>query len=246
ATILRAVREGREIFADLQKVIRYLLASNTGEVLVMLFGVLGAGLIGLDAVDGELAVPLLATQILWINLLTDSALAMALGVDPAVDEVMSRPPRGVDDRVIDPPMMVTIALIGLVSAFVALLAFDLEMPGGVIEGNGDIVTARTMVFTTLVISQVGNAFNSRSDLVSAFVRPFENRLLWVAVAVTVALQVAVVHLPFLNDAFDTVPLDAGRWAICCGLALVVLAAGEARKVVARASSRRSAATPNPG
>ena len=235
STILRAVREGREIFADLQKVIRYLLASNTGEVLVMLFGVLGAGLIGLDAVDGELAVPLLATQILWINLLTDSALAMALGVDPAVDEVMSRPPRGIEDRVIDRPMMVTIGLIGLVSSFVALLAFDLEMPGGFIEGDGDITTARTMVFTTLVIAQVGNAFNSRSDVVSAFVRPFENRLLWLAVAVTVLLQIAVVHLPFLNDAFDTVPLDAGRWAICCGLAAVVLGAGELRKVVARAS-----------
>ncbi|MEQ8436314.1 MAG: cation-translocating P-type ATPase [Ilumatobacter fluminis] len=241
STILRAVREGREIFADLQKVIRYLLASNTGEVLVMLFGVLGAGLIGLDAVEGELAVPLLATQILWINLLTDSALAMALGVDPAVDEVMSRPPRGIEDRVIDKPMMVTIGLIGLVSSFVALLAFDLEMPGGFIEGDGDITTARTMVFTTLVIAQVGNAFNSRSDVVSAFVRPFENRLLWLAVAVTVLLQVAVVHLPFLNDAFDTVPLDAERWAVCCALAAVVLAAGEIRKVFTRATMRRQPA-----
>ena len=237
STILRAVREGREIFADLQKVIRYLLASNTGEVLVMLFGVLGAGLIGLDAVEGELAVPLLATQILWINLLTDSALAMALGVDNAVDEVMSRPPRGIDDRVIDRPMMVTIGLIGLVSSFVALLAFDLEMPGGFVDGDGDITTARTMVFTTLVIAQVGNAFNSRSDQVSAFVRPFENRLLWLAVAVTVLLQVAVVHVPFLNDAFDTVPLDAERWAICCALAAVVLLAGEIRKVLARSAVR---------
>jgi Ca2+-transporting ATPase len=232
ATILRAVREGREIFSDLQKVLRYLLASNTGEVLVMLFGVLGAGLIGLDAGE-ELAVPLLATQILWINLLTDSALAMALGVDPAVENVMSRPPRGVDERVIDRSMIVTIALIGTVSALVALVALDLELPGGLIDGSGDVTTGRTMVFTVLVLAQVGNAFNSRSDRVSAFVRPFENRLLVGSAAVTVALQVAVVHLGFLNEAFDTTPLDAGRWAICAGLAVVVLLAGEARKVLAR-------------
>ena len=231
ATILRAVREGREIFADLQKVLRYLLASNSGEVLVMLIGVLGAGLLGLEVVDGELAVPLLATQILWINLLTDSALAMALGVDPAVEDVMSRPPRGIDDRVIDPQMLVTIALIGTVSAAVALFALDLELPGGLIDGSGDVVTARTMVFTTLVLAQVANAFNSRSDRVSAFAHLLENRLLLAAAAATVVLQVAVVHVGFLNDAFDTTPLDARRWAICIGLAVVVLLTGEARKAL---------------
>jgi magnesium-transporting ATPase (P-type) len=212
-------------------VLRYLLASNTGEVLVMLLGVLGAGLLGLEVVEGELAVPLLATQILWINLLTDSALAMALGVDPAVEDVMSRPPRDIDDRVVDRPMLVTIALIGTVSAAVALFALDLELPGGLIDGSGDVVTARTMVFTTLVLAQVANAFNSRSDRVSAFAHLLENRLLLAAAAATVALQVAVVHVGFLNDAFDTTPLDAGRWAICTGLAAVVLLAGEARKAL---------------
>jgi Ca2+-transporting ATPase len=239
ATILRAVREGREIFADLQKVLRYLLASNSGEVLVMLLGVLGAGLLGLDVVEGELAVPLLATQILWINLLTDSALAMALGVDPAVENVMSRPPRGVDERVIDRAMLTTIALIGGVSALVGLVALDLELPGGFIDGSGDVATARTMVFTTLVLAQIANAFNSRSDRVSAFVRPFENRLLLASAAVTLLLQIAVVHLGFLNEAFDTTPLDARRWSICAGLAVVVLLAGEARKLISRSMTTRS-------
>ena len=108
ATILHAVREGREIFADIRKVLRYLLASNTGEVLVMLIGVLAAGAIGLHAVGQEAAVPLLATQILWINLLTDGALALALGVDPAVENVMQQRPRRLSDRVIAREMLVTI------------------------------------------------------------------------------------------------------------------------------------------
>jgi magnesium-transporting ATPase (P-type) len=242
ATILRAVREGREIFADIRKFLRYLLGSNAGEVLVMFIGVLAASAIGLTDVtndgDAVLAVPLLATQILWINLLTDSALALALGVDPAVDDVMAQSPRRPDDRVIDRPMFTTIALVGVTTAIVGLVALDLELAGGLLGGTGDIDTARTMLFTTVVLAQIFNAFNSRSDRVSAFVRPFENRLLWLAVAVTVGLQVLVVHAEPLNRAFDTVPLDARRWVICWALASVVLLVDEIRKLIVRARSRR--------
>jgi magnesium-transporting ATPase (P-type) len=236
ATILHAVREGREIFADIRKFLRYLLGSNMGEVLVMFVGVLAAGLLGLtDSTDG-LAVPLLATQILWINLLTDSALALALGVDPAVEDVMADRPRRLTDRVIDGPMLVTIGLVGVVTALVGLVALDLELAGGMLGGSGDIETARTMLFTTVVLAQIFNAFNARSDRVSAFVRPFENRLLWLSAVVTVALQVAVVHLGALNTAFDTVPLDLRRWGLCLALASVVLVAAELRKLVVRVRS----------
>ena len=236
ATILRAVREGREIFANIQKFIRYLLASNAGEVLVMFIGVILAGTLGLTAAaeDGGLAVPLLATQILWINLLTDSALALALGVDPPVEEVMGRAPRALDERVVDRPMIATIAVIGTTTAVVGLIAMDLELRGGLLGGSGDLDTARTMVFTTVVLAQVFNAFNSRSSSVTAFARPFANVWLWLAVAATVALQVAVVHVGWLNDAFDTVPLDARRWAICWALASAVLFAEEVHKAIVRA------------
>ncbi|MEO6989177.1 MAG: HAD-IC family P-type ATPase [Aquihabitans sp.] len=233
ATILGAVREGREIFADIRKCVRYLLASNAGEVLVVFVGVLAAGWLGLGGSGDELAVPLLATQILWINLLTDSALALALGLDPAVEDVMARPARRLDERIIDRSMVTTIALIGVVSAAAGLLALDIELPGGLIDGSGTIATGRTMVFTTIVLAQIFNAFNARSDTVSAFVRPFENRLLWGAVALTVALQVFVVHVPFMNRAFDTEPLDLRRWLICIGLAATVLVADELRKVLHR-------------
>jgi magnesium-transporting ATPase (P-type) len=233
ATILRAVREGREIFADIQKFLRYLLASNTGEVLVMFIGVLAAGALGLTDTAEGLAVPLLATQILWINLVTDSALALALGVDPAVENVMEEKPRRLTDRVIDRSMLVTIILIGSVTAAAGLIALDLELAGGMLGGSGEIGTARTMAFTTVVLAQVFNAFNSRSDRVSAFVRPFDNRLLWAAAALTVLLQIAVVHLPPLNRAFDTDPLDAQQWLICIVLSSTVLIADEIRKLIVR-------------
>jgi len=239
ATILHAVREGREIFADIRKFLRYLLASNAGEVLVMFVGVLAAGALGLaDATgmgsgSGGLTVPLLATQILWINLLTDSALALALGVDPAVEDVMDVPPRRITDRIVDRSMITTIALLGVTSAVVGLIALDLELAGGMLGGSGDIETARTMVFTTIVLSQIFNAFNARSDTVSAFVRPFDNRLLWAAAGLTVALQIAVVHAPPLQHAFDTEPLDVTRWAICIGLASAVLWVDEIRKAIQR-------------
>ncbi|MCP5026185.1 MAG: cation-translocating P-type ATPase [Actinomycetia bacterium] len=236
ATILDAVREGREIFANIRKFLRYLLASNTGEVLVMLIGVLAAGSLGLSDTAEGLAVPLLATQILWINLLTDSTLALALGVDPSVEDVMDRPPRDLDDRVIDTTMLVTIGLIGVVTALAGLAALDLELAGGLLGGSGDLTTARTMAFTTLVLGQVFNAFNARSDRVSAFVRPFENRLLWAAAGLTVALQLAVVHLGPLNRAFDTTPLDLRRWLICWALASTVLFADEIRKLIVRRRS----------
>ncbi len=233
ATILLAVREGREIFADIRKVLRYLLASNTGEVLVMVVGVLAASALGLHAVGGDAAVPLLATQILWINLLTDGALALALGVDPAVENVMDRPPRRLTDRVINGEMLVTIVLIGLTAATAALVALDLRLPGGLLGGDGDIKTARTMAFSTLVIGQIFNAFNARSDRVSAFVRPFENRILWASVIVTVGLQVVVVHLSWMQRAFDTAPLDATEWLITVALASAVLWVDELRKLVYR-------------
>jgi P-type Ca2+ transporter type 2C len=234
ATIVAAVREGRGIFANIRTFLRYLLSSNMGEVLTMFLGVIGAGLLGLtDTVDSGVAVPLLATQILWINLLTDAAPALALGVDPPPDDVMARSPRRLTDRVIDTEMQLGIGFVGLVMAVVTLVALDLRLPGGLIEGSGDITEARTMAFTTLVLAQLYNCFNARSDRVSAFHQLFANSLLWGAIAVSTTLQVAVVHVPLLNDAFDTSPLSVGEWATCAALASAVLWADEFRKLARR-------------
>jgi magnesium-transporting ATPase (P-type) len=233
ATIVAAVGQGRAIFANIRKFLRYLLSSNIGEVLTMFFGVVGAGVLGLTDTGEAVAVPLLATQILWINLLTDTAPALAMGVEPPPDDVMSRPPRGIGDRVIDRRMQVGIGYVGLVMAIVTLLALDLRLPGGLVDGSGDIVEARTMAFTTLVLAQLFNCFNARSDETSAFHHMFTNRLLWAAIGLSLALQVAVVHLGFLNRAFDTTPLTGADWVICVALGSAVLWADEARKLVTR-------------
>jgi magnesium-transporting ATPase (P-type) len=233
ATIVTAVREGRGIFANIRKFLRFLLSSNIGEVFTMFFGVILAGVIGLDDAGETVAVPLLATQILWINLLTDGAPALAMGMDPPPDDVMQHPPRRLTDRVIDAEMWVGIVWVGAVMAFVTLLALDLRLPGGVVGGSGDIVEARTMAFTTLVLAQLFNCFNARSDRTSALHHLFTNRLLWGAIALSALLQVAVVELRFLNHAFDTTPLSAADWLICVGLASVVLWADEAKKLLER-------------
>ena len=232
ATIIVAVEEGRAILVNIRRFLRFLLSSNIGEVLTMFLGVVGAGILGVSDVSNGIAVPLLATQILWINLLTDTAPAFALGVDPP-DDVMSRPPRRLTDHVIDAEMWLGIMFIGSVMAVVTLTAFDLRLPGGLVGGSGDIVEARTMAFTTLVVAQLFNAFNARSDRTSAFHRLFTNRLLWGAVALSFGLQVAVVQLSVFNDAFHTTPLSIDDWLICAGLASVVVWADECRKLVGR-------------
>jgi magnesium-transporting ATPase (P-type) len=233
ATIVAAVREGRGIFANIRKFLRFLLSSNVGEVLTMFLGVVLAGVIGLDETGEAVAIPLLATQILWINLLTDSAPALAMGVDPPPHDVMRRPPRRLTDRVIDREMWIGIFWVGLVMAIVTLVALDLSLAGGVLGGSGDIDEARTMAFTTLVFAQLFNCFNARSERTTAFRGMFANGWLWGAIALSVVLQVAVVQLGFLNDAFGTSPLGLTDWLVCVGLASLVLWAGEARKLVQR-------------
>ena len=233
ATIVAAVREGRGIFANIRKFLRFLLSSNIGEVLTMFLGVVLASMLGLEDTGEAVAVPLLATQILWINLLTDGAPALAIGLDPPPDDVMHRAPRRLTDRVIDGEMWLGIFWVGLVMAVVTLVALDLRLPGGLVGGSGSIEEARTMAFTTLVLAQLYNCFNARSDRTSAFHQLFTNRWLWGAIALSLALQVAVVQLPFLNTAFGTTPLTLVDWLICFGLASVVLWADEAKKLVER-------------
>ncbi|SLM93271.1 Ca ion P-type ATPase [Brachybacterium nesterenkovii] len=166
-SIVSAVRQGRVIFSNIRKFLRYLLSSNMGEVLMMFLGVVLAGWLGLTGHGETLVVPLLATQILWINLVTDSAPALAMGIDPETGDVMARPPRRSAERVIDARMWGGILSIGLVMAVVTLVAIDMELPGGLIEGDQSVASARTAAFTTLVLAQLFNALNSHSETVSA-------------------------------------------------------------------------------
>ena len=236
ASIVHAIREGRAIFLNIKKFLRYLLSSNMGEVLTVFLGVVLAGVIGLSQ-GGTLALPLLATQILWINLLTDSGPALAMGVDTETDDVMSRPPRSLEDRVIDRRMWAGVILVGLVMAVVSLATIDIYLPGGLVDGTESLENARTAGFTVLVIAQLFNALNARSETGTAFHRMFANGWLWAALALSAALQVAVVHVPFLNDAFTTTALSVDQWALCVAMASAVLWVSEIRKLLIRRTGR---------
>jgi magnesium-transporting ATPase (P-type) len=229
ATLVAAVREGRSIFDNIRKFLRYLLSSNMGEVLTVFLGVVGASVIGLGTPGGEVVLPLLATQILWLNLITDSWPALAMGVDPPAGDVMARKPRRLTERVIDGRMWAGVFEIGALIALLSLLTMDFYLPGGLIEGTGDLAQARTAGFTVLVFAHLFQCFNARSDTTSAFAQLFVNPWLWGAVALSASLQVAVVNLGFLNTAFGTVPLTLNQWLLCAATASLVLIYSELRK-----------------
>ncbi|HEU4442428.1 MAG TPA: cation-translocating P-type ATPase C-terminal domain-containing protein [Burkholderiales bacterium] len=207
----------------------------------MFFGVLLADLIGLKAsgAGAGVALPLAATQILWINLVTDGAPALALGIDPAHPAAMQRPPRPRGEGVITGRMWAGIVYVGVIMAAGTLLVLDASLPGGLIEGTGGMRYGQTMAFTTLVLFSLFTVFNARSDERSAFADLFANRWLWGAVLLSLALQVAVVYTPFLQQAFSTVGLSAGDWLLCAAAASSVLWLRELSKLLGRLFSRAS-------
>ena len=240
STIVAAVREGRGIFDNIRKFLRYLLSSNVGEVFTVFFGVVFAGWLGIkNPASVGVTVPLLATQLLWINLLTDAAPALAMGVDPMTEDVMDRKPRKLTDRVIDGAMWGDIVYIGIIG-------MDMHLSGGLFTDrsvsamghDAQMVEARTMGFTILVFAQLFNALASRSHLQSAFVGLFSNKWLWGAIGLSVVLQLFVIYVPFLNTAFGTTPLPPMAWLECIGLAFFVLLASEIRKIFLRMRAKK--------
>ena len=247
STIVAAVREGRGIFDNIRKFLRYLLSSNVGEVFTVFFGVVFAGWLGIKNPESVgVTVPLLATQLLWINLLTDAAPALAMGVDPMTEEVMNRKPRKLTDRVIDGAMWGDIVYIGIIMAAVTLIGMDMHLTGGLFTDrsvdamghDAQMVEARTMGFTILVFAQLFNAIASRSHLQSAFVGLFSNKWLWGAIGLSIVLQLLVIYVPFLNTAFGTTPLPPMAWLECIGLAFFVLVASEIRKIFLRMRAKK--------
>jgi Ca2+-transporting ATPase len=237
ATIVAAVEQGRAIFSNIRKFLRYLLSSNIGEVMTMFLGVVLAGVIGLDAGANGVVLPLLATQLLWINLVTDGAPALALGVDAAEPNLMSAPPRARGEHVITRRMWAGIAVVGVVMAAVTLAVIDASLAGGIIAADGrNVRYAQTMGFTTLMMCQLFNVFSARSDDRSAFAGAFANRWLWAAVGLSLALHIAVIYTPFLQAAFSTTRLSAADWLRCVLAASCVLWIREAEKAVRRTLS----------
>ena len=150
---------------------------------------------------------------------------------------MTRQPRRSGAHMIDARMWVGIISTGIVMSLLTLLTIDLFLPGGLIEGHETLMLARTAGFTVLVLAQLFNCFNSRSETASAFCAIFANRWLWGTVILSALLQVAVVHASFLNLAFGTVPLSLQQWLVCVGMASGVLWFSEFRKWMLRSVAK---------
>ncbi|MGE5189745.1 MAG: cation-translocating P-type ATPase [Gemmatimonadota bacterium] len=224
ATIVAAIAEGRVVYDNIRKFLRYILMSNAGEILVML----AAPFLGMP-------LPLLPLQILWVNLVTDGLPALALGVEPAERDVMRRPPRPPSGRILSGDIASDIlaggALMGLASLAV-----------GYFYWRAGAETWRTMVFTTVTLSQMGNVMAVRSERDSLFrIGAFTNRPLLAAVALTVALQMALVYLPGPGRIFGTVPLSLPDLALSVVLSSLVFWGMELRKRIRRAGGGGSAA-----
>ena len=232
ATIVAAIEEGRTIFDNIRKFLRYLLSTNFGEILTLFFGVVLIVLLH-GGRDGELILPLLAVQILWINLVTDGAPALALGLDPPAKDMMSQSPFPADGRIIDRPMVIHIGIVAAVMAIGTLWVFYAGQNGGVIAHG------RSMAFTTLVLFQLCNALNARSSVHSVFVGIFRNRWLWGTIAVSLVLQFAVLQVPFLARAFGVLALSAAEWGECILVASSILWVVEAEKLVRRFLMKRA-------
>ncbi len=199
ATIVSAIREGRGIYDNIRKFIRYLLSCNTGEVLTMFV----ASLMGLP-------IPLLPIQILWVNLVTDGLPAMALSVDPIAKDVMNQKPRSPQESIFAHGLVYKIALRGMLIGASALAAYIL----GYYFSGGSLENARTMAFATLVFSQLFHVFDCRSEKYSIFeVGLTTNRYLLMAVGCSALMQLAVIYWPFLQGIFQTTPLDGFQWLI---------------------------------
>jgi Ca2+-transporting ATPase len=216
ATIVRAVKEGRAIYDNMVKFVRFQLSTNMGAIQT----VLGASLLGWPT-------PFTAIQILWINIIMDGPPAMSLGVEPARQGVMEDLPRHRDARILTGARLARLFVYGATMMFGTLALFHYAQPRGE-------AYALTLAFTAFVLFQFFNLFNARSEHGTAFNRQFfRNRWLWLSLVAVLALQVLVVHWTPAQAVFGTVDLTPADWALAAAVASCVLLLDEARKLALR-------------
>ena len=219
ASITAAVEEGRGVFDNIRKTVHFLLSCNVSEVLVMLF----AALLGLP-------LPLLPIQILWMNLVTDGIPALALAVDPKAPDLMKRPPRRPEARLLDGGRLLEIGGEGLMLAALALGAFSYSLYGL----HQNLEQARAVAFTVMVVAQLVHAFNCRSDRWSLFQLGFgTNRALVWAVLLSLAVQIAVLTVPAVSPVFKVAPLPIEDWMLMGAAGLLPLVIMELIKWLGR-------------
>lgn len=216
ATIVDAVREGRGIYANIRKVVGFLLGTNIGEVLAVFF----AMLLWRET-------PLLSMQLLWINLVTDSMPAIALGREPVESHIMRRKPKPKNEGIFAYGLGVRVVLQGSMFAALALFAFWHGR-----NMTGELAGGQTMAFLTLALSQVVQAFNMRSERSLFAIKPFSNKHLNIATFISASLIMLVAFTP-LSAAFGLINLSAAQYAEILLLALIPLLAAELYKALSR-------------
>jgi Ca2+-transporting ATPase len=227
ASIVKAVEHGRTIYDNIGKSIRYLLSCNIGEV----FTVFIAMMIAFIWFKQPMLI-LLPVQILWMNILTDALPAIALGVERAEPGIMERPPRDPQEQILTRSTFAWIGFVGVLMMLGTTALFFWML------GHAELAVAQTAAFTALVLLQMSVALASRSEQLVHKVGFFTNPGLWVAIAVSVVLQAAVVMVPLLNPIFKTIPLQLDVWAIIVAMAVVLFALLEAAKIVYKRRSAR--------
>ena len=223
ASIVSAIEQGRVIYSNIRKFVYFLLACNVGEILI----VFGAMLFGMP-------MPLRPVQLLWLNLVSDGAPALALGMEKGDDDIMKQPARSPKEPVINREMAVGIGLVGMADMIAILMVFYIALQ----RYPGHLEGAQTMAFVTLCTSELIRAFTARSEYRSIFrIGVFSNQWMVAAVAVSFALVLAVVYIPFLSPFFDTVPLTAADWLVMLPFFFVSPIAMELLKVFFRRRNR---------
>lgn len=221
ATIVRAVREGRTIYDNIVKFVRFQLSTNIGALLA----VFTAPFLGLP-------LPFSPIQLLWVNIIMDGPPAMALGADPSQPGVMDVPPRARDERILSLRRIGNLTVYGItmVAGTLGILFWGMQ--------HRSEQQALTLAFTTFVLFQVFNAFNARAETGTTFNRTFfHNRSLWLALIGVVVLQILVVHWPLMQQLFGTTALSGIDWILAVLVASSVLILEEMRKAVQRAWQR---------
>ena len=223
STIVKAVEEGRGIFDNIKKAAHFLISSNIGEIIVIFISIfLGH------------PTPLLPIQLLWINLVTDSLPAMALGVEPPEKNIMSRKPKDAKSGLFEKSNVFNIIIEGCLIGCLSLLAFIL---GNFIFENSSLEIARTMAFSVLGISQLVHAFNMRSEISLFKIGIFSNKKMLQSFIICLALQVSVVSIPFLSSIFKTTPLNSSQWLAVVLISLVPIVVVEIEKAVVSLTSK---------
>jgi Ca2+-transporting ATPase len=212
-SIVGAVEQGRTIYGNIRKVTGYLLSCNIGEILIILL-----------AIVFGLPVPLVATQLLYVNLLTDAFPAFALGMEGKESGIMKRQPRDPKEPIINKKMKGSVALR---SVFVCAGALGSFLYGHFIIK--DYAAAISMCFFTLVASELLVAYPSKSETFAGFRQLFKNKFLNISMAFSLAILAATMYVPLLNEMFSTVPLSASQFAICSAFMVIPLSGGELSK-----------------